>query len=97
MEENIVCISVADSTPFSNHMTCIFRSGLFWTSPTKEKNEIKINVWRGSVRTSAFLYKMLTHRPNDLPGCLQHTKACAHMYADDTTIYASSLSTDLFG
>ena len=28
-EEDIVCISVADSTPFSNHMTCIFRSGLF--------------------------------------------------------------------
>ena len=28
---------------------------------------------------------------NDLPGCLLHTKA--HMYADDTTIYASSVST----
>ena len=28
---------------------------------------------------------------NDLPGCLLHTKA--HMYADDTTIYAPSVST----
>ena len=28
---------------------------------------------------------------NDLPGCLLHTKA--HMYADDTTIYVSSVST----
>ena len=28
---------------------------------------------------------------NDLPGCLLHTKA--HMYDDDTTIHASSLST----
>ena len=28
---------------------------------------------------------------NDLPGCLLHTKA--HMYADDTTIYACSVST----
>ena len=28
---------------------------------------------------------------NDLPGCLLHTKA--HMYADDTTIHASSLPT----
>ena len=28
---------------------------------------------------------------NDLPGCLLQTKA--HMYADDTTIYVSSLST----
>ena len=27
---------------------------------------------------------------NDLPGCLLHTEA--HMYADDTTIYASSVS-----
>ena len=28
---------------------------------------------------------------NDPPGCLLHTKA--HVYADDTTIYASSVST----
>ena len=28
---------------------------------------------------------------NDLPGCLLHIKA--HMYANDTTIYASSVST----
>lgn len=69
----------------------------FLNIPYKKKNEIKINVWCGSLRTSVFLYKMLTHRHNDLLGCLQHTKACAHMYADDTTIYASSLSTDLLG
>ena len=34
----------------------------FLNIPYKKKNEIKINVWCGSVRTSVFLYKMLTHQ-----------------------------------